>query len=118
MRELQLSLLLQTSEALLLNFGRSQYFRKGESVALCHPLSELMNNEVASMMNNYDIMLSNIFYQEAKFMAWYDEAIFYHIYPLGMTGAPKENDYSEPVSRLNTLLPWINHIKEIGEGIK
>lgn len=47
-------------------------------------------------------------------MAWYNEACFYHIYPLGMTGAPKENSYSEPVSRLNTLLPWINHIKEIG----
>ncbi len=47
-------------------------------------------------------------------MAWYDEAIFYHIYPLGMTGAPKQNSYSEPVHRLNTLLPWIHHIKEIG----
>ena len=47
-------------------------------------------------------------------MAWYTEAIFYHIYPLGMTGAPKENSYTEPVSRLNTLLPWISHIKEIG----
>lgn len=47
-------------------------------------------------------------------MAWYDEAVFYHIYPLGMTGAPKENSYSEPVHRLNTLLPWISHIKEIG----
>lgn len=47
-------------------------------------------------------------------MAWYDEAVFYHIYPLGMTGAPKTNDYGEPVHRLNTLLPWISHIKEIG----
>jgi len=47
-------------------------------------------------------------------MAWYDEAVFYHIYPLGMTGAPKQNSYSEPVKRLNTLLPWISHIKEIG----
>ncbi len=47
-------------------------------------------------------------------MAWYDEAVFYHIYPLGMTGAPKENSYEEPVHRLNTLLPWISHIKEIG----
>ncbi len=47
-------------------------------------------------------------------MAWYDEAIFYHIYPLGMTGAPKQNSYREPVHRLNTLLPWISHIKEIG----
>ena len=47
-------------------------------------------------------------------MAWYDEAIFYHIYPLGLTGAPKLNSYAEPVHRLNTLLPWISHIKEIG----
>ncbi|MBQ8559113.1 MAG: alpha-amylase [Tyzzerella sp.] len=47
-------------------------------------------------------------------MAWYDEAIFYHIYPLGLTGAPKQNSYGEPVHRLNTLLPWISHIKEIG----
>ncbi len=47
-------------------------------------------------------------------MAWYDEAIFYHIYPLGLTGAPKENSYGEPEHRLNTLLPWIEHIKNIG----
>ncbi|MBQ8518829.1 MAG: alpha-amylase [Agathobacter sp.] len=47
-------------------------------------------------------------------MAWYDEAIFYHIYPLGMTGAPKQNEYGEPVERLNKLLPWISHIKHIG----
>ena len=47
-------------------------------------------------------------------MAWYDEAVFYHIYPLGLTGAPKQNSYGEPVHRLNTLQPWISHIKEIG----
>ncbi len=47
-------------------------------------------------------------------MAWYDEAIFYHIYPLGLTGAPRENSYTEPVHRLNTLIPWIAHIREIG----
>lgn len=47
-------------------------------------------------------------------MAWYEEAVFYHIYPLGLTGAPKQNPYGEPVHRLNTLLPWITHIKEIG----
>ena len=47
-------------------------------------------------------------------MAWYDEAIFYHIYPLGLTGAPKENAYGKPEHRLNTLLPWIDHIKSIG----
>ena len=47
-------------------------------------------------------------------MAWYDEAIFYHIYPLGMTGAPKQNEYGEPVERLNKILDWLPHIKNIG----
>ena len=47
-------------------------------------------------------------------MAWYDEAVFYHIYPLGLTGAPMENPYGTPEHRLNTLIPWISHIKETG----
>lgn len=47
-------------------------------------------------------------------MAWYEEAVFYHIYPLGLTDAPKKNCYGEPQHRLNTLIPWIKHIKEIG----
>lgn len=47
-------------------------------------------------------------------MAWYEEAVFYHIYPLGLTGAPKQNPYGEPVHRLNEVIPWIGHIKEIG----
>ncbi len=47
-------------------------------------------------------------------MAWYDEAIFYHIYPLGLTGAPKENPYKISEHRLNKLIPWISHLKEIG----
>lgn len=47
-------------------------------------------------------------------MAWYDEAIFYHIYPLGMTGAPKQNSYGKVEHRLNTLIPFISKIKELG----
>ena len=47
-------------------------------------------------------------------MAWYDEAVFYHIYPLGMTGAPKQNFYGEPEHRLNTLVPMISQIKKLG----
>ncbi|MDO4621472.1 MAG: alpha-amylase family glycosyl hydrolase [Eubacteriales bacterium] len=47
-------------------------------------------------------------------MAWYQEAVFYHIYPLGLTGAPKLNAYGEPEHRLNTLLPWIGHIQKLG----
>ncbi len=47
-------------------------------------------------------------------MAWYDEAIFYHIYPLGMTGAPKQNTYDKAEHRLNTLLPFVSQIKWLG----
>ena len=46
-------------------------------------------------------------------MAWYDDAVFYHIYPLGAAGAPKTNDYGEPVHRLQALLPWIGHLKRM-----
>ena len=47
-------------------------------------------------------------------MAWYDEAVFYHIYPLGMLDAPRENPYGEPVHRLPGLIPWIGHLQQIG----
>ncbi|MBR2405291.1 MAG: alpha-amylase [Clostridia bacterium] len=47
-------------------------------------------------------------------MAWYDEAIFYHIYPLGMTGAPQKNTYGHIEHRLNSLIPFIAHIKKLG----
>ena len=47
-------------------------------------------------------------------MAWYDESVFYHIYPLGLTGAPKQNDYGDPVPRLRTLLPWVDHMRRLG----
>lgn len=47
-------------------------------------------------------------------MAWYDEAVFYHIYPLGLCGAPKQNEYGEPVHRLRDMKVWIDHIKETG----
>ena len=47
-------------------------------------------------------------------MAWYDNAIFYHIYPLGLTGAPQRNDYGQPVHRLHSLGPWIDHLRDLG----
>ena len=49
-----------------------------------------------------------------KIMAWYDESIFYHIYPLGLCDAPKQNEYGEPVHRLRNIFPWIEHIKALG----
>ncbi|MCH5252199.1 MAG: alpha-glucosidase C-terminal domain-containing protein [Lachnospiraceae bacterium] len=47
-------------------------------------------------------------------MAWYDEAIFYHIYPLGLSGAPAQNEKGEIVHRLRDMENWIDHIKAIG----
>ena len=47
-------------------------------------------------------------------MAWYEEAVFYHIYPLGLSGAPYENRYEMTVHRLNDLIPWIDHIADLG----
>ena len=47
-------------------------------------------------------------------MAWYDEAVFYHIYPLGMLDAPKENDYTLKEHRLKELKKWMPHIKGAG----
>ena len=41
-------------------------------------------------------------------------AIFYHIYPLGLCGAPRKNDFtSQPVPRLETLHEWIPHLREM-----
>ncbi len=38
-------------------------------------------------------------------MPWIHDAMFYHIYPLGLCGAPERNDFSSsPVD------PWIDHI--------
>ena len=47
-------------------------------------------------------------------MAWFDNAVFYHIYPLGLTDAPKQNAYAEPIHRMNELLPWVEHIRDLG----
>ena len=47
-------------------------------------------------------------------MKWYDGAVFYHIYPIGMTGAPRTNAFEAGVHRLNKLIDWLPHIKGIG----
>lgn len=47
-------------------------------------------------------------------MAWYNEAIFYHIYPLGLLGAPKENEYGKPQHRLPRLNAWVKNAKKLG----
>ncbi len=42
---------------------------------------------------------------------WIYDAAIYHIYPLGLCGAPEHNELSSaPVARLDSLYPWIDHI--------
>ena len=45
---------------------------------------------------------------------WYEQAIFYHMYPLGMTGAPKTNVQTEVTDRFKELDQWIPHIRSLG----
>ncbi|MGB3307932.1 MAG: alpha-amylase family glycosyl hydrolase [Thermomicrobiales bacterium] len=46
---------------------------------------------------------------------WSNDAVFYHIYPLGLLDAPKVNDPdAETVSRLPGLMHWAPHIRELG----
>lgn len=45
---------------------------------------------------------------------WFEEAVFYHMYPIGMTGAPRRNEQSETVHRFGELEKWLPHIESIG----
>ena len=46
---------------------------------------------------------------------WYDESVFYQIYPLGLCGAPQTNDGVQE-HRLRRILDWIPHIEKLGCG--
>ena len=44
---------------------------------------------------------------------WYEESVFYQIYPLGFCGAPFENDgVLEP--RIRKVIDWIPHLEKLG----
>ena len=45
---------------------------------------------------------------------WYEEAVFYHMYPIGMTGAPRRNEQEEVTHRFPELEKWLPHIKSLG----
>lgn len=46
---------------------------------------------------------------------WIQDSIFYHIYPLGLCGAPERNDFNlAPVNRLDVLTQWIPHLLSLG----
>ena len=45
-------------------------------------------------------------------MAWYDNAVFYHIYPLGLCGCAHENDGQPTPSAFAKLNAWAEHAYE------
>jgi glycosidase len=46
---------------------------------------------------------------------WAQDALFYHIYPLGLCGAPLRNDFvSPPQPRLAMLHEWLPHLRQLG----
>ena len=48
-------------------------------------------------------------------MNWFENAVFYHIYPIGYFGCPRTNDQtSEPTHKILKLIDDIPHIKELG----
>lgn len=44
--------------------------------------------------------------------SWINEAVFYHIYPLGFTGSPQYNDGKQEY-RLDKIKEWIPHMREM-----
>jgi cyclomaltodextrinase len=47
--------------------------------------------------------------------SWARDAIVYHIYPLGLCGAPETNPFgSPPVARLEKLHGWLDHLQALG----
>lgn len=44
---------------------------------------------------------------------WYDSAVFYHMYPLGMTGASKQNTEDNAAERFGELDQWIPYLKNL-----
>lgn len=50
---------------------------------------------------------------------WAEHAIWWHVYPLGFTGAPIRDadpavEAGEIVHRLRALIPWLDHLVELG----
>ena len=50
---------------------------------------------------------------KGAFPMWFEQAVLYQIYPLGMCGAPKENDGVQE-HRILRVLDWVEHIKKTG----
>ena len=46
---------------------------------------------------------------------WYENAVFYHIYPLGLTGAPLTNEGASTAGNgILQVIDWIPHLQKLG----
>lgn len=45
---------------------------------------------------------------------WYEKAVFYHIYPLGLCNVPKQNDGAYEGHHFDKLKQWADHVKKLG----
>lgn len=77
---------------------------------------------VLSIVSNWQISLEQIKDQiqnksvkrrKRKNMAWYDSAVFYHIYPLGLCGCSKENT-GIAEAHFDQLKQWAKHACDMG----
>jgi cyclomaltodextrinase / maltogenic alpha-amylase / neopullulanase len=47
--------------------------------------------------------------------SWAQDAIFYHLFPLGCLGAPERNSFDgPPANRLSDLMRWIDYLEDLG----
>lgn len=52
--------------------------------------------------------------EERTLTKWFEEAVFYHMYPIGMTGAPRRNDQEEVTHRFPELNTWLPYLADLG----
>lgn len=59
-------------------------------------------------------MEATIFCEHENKALWYQEAVFYHVYALGMLGCEGDNDFGAVRHRLRELLKLISYWKDLG----
>ena len=79
-------------------------------------MSETIQNAVEETGNlGYNMDRGIVAFWEGSLVGkWYENAVFYHMYPIGMTGAPRRNESQETVHRFQDLMKWLPHIKSLG----
>lgn len=45
---------------------------------------------------------------------WYEQAVFYHMYPLGMCGAPKLREHALQTHVIKDFISWLPHLYKLG----